>query len=146
MSNPKSILRKGKTIQGQTSNPKGNPLFSSGKSTTEKFEFFSENIDEKTSLNIVGEQTLFDHQENPSDKKLIDYNLIEKTSQTLEKSHSSSSLESFHSQQQEDHLNIYTSLLVVEHLLQELSAKGEENLAGQLENFYRASYQTSFPL
>jgi hypothetical protein len=43
-------------------------------------------------------------------------------------------------------LNIYTSLLAVEHLLQELSAKGEENLAGQLANFYRASYQTSFPL
>jgi hypothetical protein len=57
-----------------------------------------------------------------------------------------SSLESFHSQQQEDHLNIYTSLLAVEHLLQELSTKGEENLAGQLANFYRASYQTSFPL
>jgi hypothetical protein len=74
---------------------------------------------------------------------LIDYNLIEKT---LERSHSSSSLESFHSQQQEDHLNIYTSLLAVEHLLQELSTKGEENLAGQLANFYRASYQTSFPL
>ena len=77
---------------------------------------------------------------------MIDYNLIEKTSQTLERSHSSSSLESFHSQQQEDHLNIYTSLLSVEHLLQELSAKGEENLAGQLANFYIASYQTSFPL
>jgi hypothetical protein len=52
----------------------------------------------------------------------------------------------FHSQQKEDHLNIYTSLLAVEHLLQELSAKGEENLAEQLANFYRASYQTSFPL
>jgi hypothetical protein len=77
---------------------------------------------------------------------LIDFNLIEKKSKTLERSHSSSSLESFHSQQQEDHLNIYTSLLAVEHLLQELSAKGEENLAGQLANFYRASYQTSFPL
>jgi hypothetical protein len=72
--------------------------------------------------------------------------LIEKASKTLERNHSSSSLESFHSQQKEDHLNIYTSLLVVEHLLQELSAKGEENLVGQLANFYRASYQTSFPL
>jgi hypothetical protein len=77
---------------------------------------------------------------------LIDYNLIEKTSRTLERIHSSSSLESFNSQQQEDHLNIYTSLLAVEHLLQELSAKGEENLVGQLANFYKASYQTSFPL
>jgi hypothetical protein len=133
-------------IQGQTSNTKGNPLFSYGKSTTEKVEFFSENTDEKTTVNTIEEQILFDQQKNPSDDKLIDYNLIEKTSKTLERSHNSSSLESFHSQQQEDHLNIYTSLLVVEHLLQELSAKGEENLAGQLANFYRASYQTSFPL
>jgi hypothetical protein len=62
VSNPESILRKGKTIQGQTSNPKGNPLFSSGKSTTEKFEFFSENTDEKTTVNTVEEQTLFDQQ------------------------------------------------------------------------------------
>jgi hypothetical protein len=148
VSNPESILRKGKTIQGQTStaDPKGNPLSSSGKSTTKKFEFFSENTNDKTVVNTVEEQTLFDQQKNPSDKKLLDYNLIEKTSQTLDRSHSSSSLESFHSQQQEDHLNIYTSLLAVEHLLQELSAKGEENLAGQLANFYRASYQTSFPL
>jgi hypothetical protein len=76
---------------------------------------------------------------------LIDSKLIEKESKTLERNHSSSSLESFHSQQKE-HLNIYTRLLVVEHLLQELSSKGEENLAEQLANFYRASYQTSFTL
>jgi hypothetical protein len=145
VSNPESILRKGKTIQGQTSraDPKGNPLLNSEKSTAEKVEFFSENTDDKKVVNTVVEQTLFDQQENPSDDKLINYNLIEKT---LERSHSSSSLESFHSQQQEDHLNIYTSLLAVEHLLQELSAKGEENLARQLTNFYKASYQTSFPL
>ena len=71
MSNPESILRKGKTIQGQTSNPKGNPLFSSGKYTTEKFEFFSKRIDEKTTVNIVEEQTPFDQQENTNDDKLI---------------------------------------------------------------------------
>jgi hypothetical protein len=76
---------------------------------------------------------------------LTDSNLIEKTSKTLERNYSSSSLESFHSQQKEDHLNIYTSLLFVEHLLQELSAKGEVSLARQLANFYRASYHTSFP-
>jgi hypothetical protein len=148
VSNLELIIRKGKTIQGQASKSDtgGNPLFSSGKSTTKKFEFFSKSIDEKTTVNTVEEQTPFDPQENTNDDKLIDSNLIEKTSKTLERSHSSSSLESFHSQQQEDHLNIYTSLLVVEHLLQELSAKGEEKLARQLANFYRASYQTSFPL
>jgi hypothetical protein len=148
VSTPELILRKGKTIQGQAlrSDTKGNPLFSYGKSTTEKFEFFSKSIDEKTVVNTVEEQSPFDQQEDTNDDKLIDSNLIEKTSKILERSHSSSSLESFHSQQQEDHLNIYTSLLVVEHLLQELSANGEENLVGQLANFYRASYQTSFPL
>jgi hypothetical protein len=52
VSNPELILRKGKTIQGQTSksDTEGNPLFSSGKSTTKKFEFFSESIDEKTTV------------------------------------------------------------------------------------------------
>jgi hypothetical protein len=76
---------------------------------------------------------------------VIGSNLVEESSKTLERNHSSSSLESFHSQQEEDHINIHTSLLVVEHILQELSAKGEENLAEQLANFYIASYQTSFP-
>ena len=148
VSNPDLILRKGKTIQGQASrsDTKGNPLFSSGKSTTEKFEFFSKNTDEKTTVNTLQEQTPFDQQENINDDKLIDLNLIEKIPKTLERSHSYSSLESFHSQQQEDHLNIYTSLLAVEHLLQEISSKGEENSAGQLANFYRSSYQISFPL
>jgi hypothetical protein len=89
----------------------------SGKSTTKKFEIFSESIDEKTVVNSIEEQILFDQQKNTNDDKLIDLNLIEKTPKTLERSHSSSSLESFHSRQQEDHLNIYTSLLVVEHLL-----------------------------
>ena len=99
MSNPESILRKGKTIQGQTSraDPKGNPLFSSGKLTTEKFEFFSKSIDEKIVVNTVEEQTPFDQQENTNDDKFIDSNLIEKKSKTLERNHGSSSLESFHS-------------------------------------------------
>jgi hypothetical protein len=62
VSNLESILRKGKTIQGQTSrsDTKGNPLLSSGKYTAEKFEFFSKNTNEKTDVNIVEEQILFD--------------------------------------------------------------------------------------
>jgi hypothetical protein len=76
---------------------------------------------------------------------VIGSNLVEEESKTLERNHNSSSLESFHSQQEENHINMHTNLLVVEHILQELSAKGEEKLAEQLENFYIASYQTSFP-
>jgi hypothetical protein len=72
-------------------------------------------------------------------------NLAEESSKTLEINHNSSSLESFHSQQEEDHINFRTSLLAVEHILQELSAKGEENLAEQITKFYIASYKTSFP-
>jgi hypothetical protein len=54
-------LRRGKEIQGQDSksDTKGNPLFSSGKSTIEKFELFSKSTDEKTTVNTVEEQTLF---------------------------------------------------------------------------------------
>jgi hypothetical protein len=72
-------------------------------------------------------------------------NLVEESSKTLERNHSSSSLDSFDSQQEGYHINIHTNLLVVEHILKELSAKGEENLVEQLANFYVASYQTSFP-
>jgi hypothetical protein len=71
--------------------------------------------------------------------------LVEESPKILEINHSSSSLESFHSQQEEDHINIHTSLLAVEHFLQELFAKGEENMAEHLANFYTASYKTSFP-
>jgi hypothetical protein len=40
--NPELILRRGKTIQGQASksDTEGNPLFSSGKSTTENLNCF----------------------------------------------------------------------------------------------------------
>jgi hypothetical protein len=53
--NPELILITGKTFQGQTSksNTKGNPLFSSGKSTTEKFELFSKSADEKAIVTTV---------------------------------------------------------------------------------------------
>jgi hypothetical protein len=55
VSNTELILRKGKTIQGQASKSdiEGNPLFSSGKSSTEKFEFFSKSTDEKIVVNTV---------------------------------------------------------------------------------------------
>ena len=127
MPNPELILRRGKTIQGQASklDTEGNPLFSYGKTTTKKFELFSKCDDEKTTVTTVEEQSPFYQQENSNDNELTYSKLVEKTSKNLERNHSSSSLESFHSQKKEDHLNIYTSILVVEHLLQELSAKGE---------------------
>lgn len=76
---------------------------------------------------------------------MLGSNLVEESSKTLERNHNSSSLESFHSQQEEDHIDIHTILLTVEHILQELSTKGEKNLAGQLANFYIAFYHTCFP-
>jgi hypothetical protein len=99
------ILIRGKTIQGQASklNTKGNPLFSSRKSTTKKFELFSKSADEKTTVTTVEEQSPFYQQENSNDDELTDSKLVEKEFKTLERNHSSSSLESFHSQQKEDH-------------------------------------------
>jgi hypothetical protein len=120
--------------------------FPGKKSTTENIESSSTKIvSEKATVTTVEESIISYQEENVIVEEVIDSNLVEESSKTLERNHSSSSLESFHSQQEEDHINIHTSLLVVEHLLQELSAKGEENLAEQLANFYRASYQTSFP-
>jgi hypothetical protein len=53
--NTELILWRGKTIQGQSSKSytEGNPLFSSGKSTIEKFELFSKSTDEKTIVNTI---------------------------------------------------------------------------------------------
>jgi hypothetical protein len=147
--NPELLLRRGRSFQGQSSksDTEGNIFHSSKKSTTENIESSSTKIaSEKATVTTVEESLIFYQQENVTAEELINSNLVEQSSKSLERNHSSSSLESFHSQQKEDHLNIYTSLLAVEHLLQELSAKGEENLAEQLANFYRASYQTSFPL
>jgi hypothetical protein len=76
---------------------------------------------------------------------VIGSNLVEESYKTLERNQKSSSLDSFHSQWEEDHIHIHTSLLVVEHILQELSAKGEKNLDEQLTKLYIASYKTSFP-
>ena len=78
---------------------------------------------------------------------MLGSNIVEESSKTLERNLSTSSLEFFHSQQQEEiFLDIHTSLFSLEHLLQELFAKGEENLARQLTKFYIASHNTSFPL
>ena len=82
MPNPELILRRGKTIQVQASksDTKGNPLFSYGKSTTEKFELFSKSADEKPTVTTVEESSIFYQQENISDDELIDSKLVEKAS------------------------------------------------------------------
>jgi hypothetical protein len=156
--NPELILRRGRSFQGQTSKPgiKSNPLSHSKESKDEKTDSSSSKIiSEKSTVttaegsfveNISVEQQIVSYQEeNVIAEEVIGSNLVEEASKSLERNHNSSSLESFHSQQEEDHINIHTNLLVVEHILQELSAKGEEKLAEQLANFYIASYQTSFP-
>ena len=99
MPNPELILRRVKTFQGQNSKSytEGNPLFSYGKSTIEKFELFSKSADEKTTVTTVEEQSPFYRQENRNDDELTDSKLVEKAFKTLERNHSSSSLESFHS-------------------------------------------------
>jgi hypothetical protein len=76
--NPELILRREKTIQGQASksDTEGNPLFSSGKSTTKKFELFSKSADEKTTVTTVEEQCPFYQQENSNDDELTDSKLV----------------------------------------------------------------------
>jgi hypothetical protein len=156
--NPELILRRGRSFQGQTSKSgtKSNLLSHSKKSIAENTESSSSKIVSERSTVTAAEESIVENvtieepivsyqEENVIAEEVLGSNLVEESSNTLERNHNSSSLESFHSQQEEDHINIHTSLLVVEHILQELSAKGEENLAEQLANFYIASYQTSFP-
>jgi hypothetical protein len=146
--NPKSILRRGRPFRDQTSKSgtKSNPLSHSKKSISENVEASSSKIvSERSIVTTVEEQIVSYQEENIFVEEVLGSNLVEELSGTLEISHSCSSLESFHSQQEEYHINIHTSLLVVEHILLELSAKGEENLAEQLAHFYIASYQTPFP-
>jgi len=71
--------------------------------------------------------------------------LIKGSSKPLEKNSISSSFGSFHSYQEVGFSNIHTNLLVIECILQELTAKGEESLAKHLSKFYKTSYFPSFP-
>jgi hypothetical protein len=102
-------------------------------------------VSERSIVTAVYEPIVFYQEENVFVGEVLGSNLVEGLSETLERIHSSSYFESFHSQQEEDHIDIHTSLLVVEHILRELSTKGEENLAKQLAHFYIASYQTLVP-
>ena len=96
--NPALILRRGKPFQGQTSKSgtEGNPLFSYEKATTEKIESCSKSVDEKATVTTVEESIISYQQENAISDELIDSNLVEEPSKTLERNHSSSSLDSFH--------------------------------------------------
>ena len=148
MPNPELILRRGKSFQGQTSKlgTQSNPLSHSKKSIAENTGSSSSKIvSEKASITTAEESIISYQEENVIAEEVIGLNLVEESSKTLERSHNSSSLESFHSQWEEDHIHIHTSLLVVEHILQELSAKGEKKLDEQLTKLYIASYKTSFP-
>ena len=65
-------------------------------------------------------------------EEVLDSNVLDPSPNTHKRNISNSSIESVHSQKEEKFLDIHTSFLAVEHLLEELFAKGEENLAKQL--------------
>lgn len=94
---------------------------------------------------IVTKPVVSAPEENVLLDEVLDSNIVEESSNTLKRSLSNSSFKSFHSQEEEEKfLDVHTSFLVVENLLQELFAKGEENLARQLAEFYIASRTASF--
>ena len=124
--NPELILRRGRSFQNQTVKLGigSNPLTHFKKSIVENTKYSSSKIvNEKSTVttvqesivgNVYVEEPFFSYQEeNVITEEVIGSNLFEESSKTLEISHRSSSLESFHSQQEEDHINIHTNLLVV---------------------------------
>ena len=153
VSNPEQILRRGKSLPTHTSKTKGNLLSKSQKSYLKSTESSSSKIVSDKSI-VIGIEEAIDENiyiakpivSTPEDvllEEVLDSNVLDQSPKTHKGSQSNSSVESFHSQKEEKFLDVHTSFLAVEHLLEERFAKGEENLAKQLAEFYIASQATS---
>jgi hypothetical protein len=149
---PEKIIRRGKYLQRQTSRyaracklgistntssfVSKEPLVESPcaeTSSSQKIEIVLENLkgeDPSISSNII--DSISEH--------VITSNLREEVVGSLQKKDSSSSSNSSPTKPIEGVFHTHTSLPILEDILQDISSKGEENLALLLNHFYRASY------
>jgi ribonuclease HI len=136
---PEKIISKGKALHRQasgsaaTSDP-GIPIY------TQSFiskKSFAEIVNPKETKN----SSQAARAEEPSFSSNITHSALEiEVSSHPQEPASSSSLNSSPDKPSESSLHTYTNLPVLEEIIQDLSSKGEENLASLLSQFYKASY------
>jgi ribonuclease HI len=136
---PEKIISKGKALHRQasgsaaTSDP-GIPIY------TQSFiskKSFAEIVNPKETKNSSQAAKA----EEPSFSSNITHSALEiEVSSHPQEPISSSSLNSSPDKPSESSLHTYTNLPVLEEIIQDLSSKGEENLASLLSQFYKASY------
>jgi hypothetical protein len=149
---PEKIIRSGKALQRQTSRSTraSNPSISRNTSSFVSKEPLIESPSAETSssqkIEIVSESLKGDEPSISSDVMDSIYehvtisNLRKEVVESLQEKDSSSSLNSSPIKPTEGVFHTHTSLSVLEDILQDLSSKGEENLALLLDQFYRAFY------
>jgi hypothetical protein len=149
---PEKIIRRGKGLQRQTSGSTraSNPSISTNTSSFISKESIVKSPSTETSISqkieIVSESLKGEEPSISSDvidsisEHVITSNLREEVVGSPQQKDSSSSLNSSPTKPIEGVFHTHTSLPVLEDILQDLSSKGEENLALLLGQFYRASY------
>jgi hypothetical protein len=149
---PEKIIRRGKSLQRQTSGSAraSNPGISTNTSSFISKEPLVESPSAETSspqkIKIVLESLKGEEPSISSDvidsisEHVITSNLREEVVGSPHQKDSSSSLNSSPTKPIEGVFHTHTSLPILEDILQDLSSKGEENLALLLGQFYRASY------
>jgi hypothetical protein len=149
---PEKIIRSGKALQRQTSGSAraSKPGISRNTSSFVSREPLVESPSAETSssqkIEIVSESLKGDEPSISSDvidsisEHVTISNLGEEVVESIQEEDSSSSLNSSPTEPVESFFHTHTSLPILEDILQDLSSKGEENLALLLGQFYRASY------
>jgi ribonuclease HI len=152
VSDPEKIIRSGKALQRQTSRSAraSRPGISRNTSSFVSREPLVESTSAETSSSqkivILSESLKGDEPSISSDvidpisEHITISNLGEEVVESIQEEDSSSSLNSSQTEPVESFFHTHTSLPILEDILQDLSSKGEENLALLLGQFYRASY------
>jgi hypothetical protein len=142
VSDPERIINKGKALHRQASGSavaidSGIPIDSHISVSKKSFETSAE-IQESKEIKSPSQATRV---EEPSFSSNITDSTLEIEISSHRKEHSSpSSSNSSPSKPSKNILHTYTNLPVLEEIIQDLSSKGEENLASLLSQFYKASY------
>jgi hypothetical protein len=140
--NPEKIISKGKALHRQASGSaaaidSGIPIDTHTSISEKSFENPAE-IQNSKEIKSSSQATKV---EEPSFSSNITDSALEIEISSHPKEHSSpSSFNSSPSKPSKGVLHTYTNLPVLEEILQDLSSKGEENLASLLSQFYKASY------
>jgi hypothetical protein len=150
--NPEKIIRSGKSLLRQTSRSAKAAKLGISRNTS---SFVSrEPLVESTSVETSSSQKIVIVSESlKGDEPSISFDLIdsiydhvtisnlgEEVVESIQEEDSSSSLNSSQTEPVESFFHTHTSMSILEDILQDLSSKGEGNLALLLGQFYRASY------